>query len=138
MGAIITIPTQDNSTQDYSYEGQRHNVGHFKSDAILLIEGASRSGGPGGWAVGGWDETAEGRIEHGGPMVRGPYAYIIGLSSVIDNYGGTGTEWRRAEESGRLFRLRAGDKLSVNGTVYVLKLDKGFFNRGYPVLEKVA
>ena len=108
--------------------------GHFKSEATILIEGSSRAGGPGGWLVGGWDATGEGRVVMYGPMVKGPYAYITGRCSVMDNRGGTGAEHMRAEAQGLMFRAKDGDTMNLFGTTYTLSVD----GRGYPHLTVQA
>ena len=110
-----------------------YGAGHFKSEAIILIQGSSGAGGPGGWFVGGWDNSGEGRTEFQGELVKGPHAYIGGRASVLDNHGGTGAVWKRAEAEGLLFRLKAGEPVAIHGTVYRLSLCK----RGYPSLTAV-
>ncbi len=117
-----TIPTVPNSYGD--------EPDHFKSEAILLVEGACSAGGPGGWFVGGWGAEGEGRIVHQGPLVPGPYAYIGGRCGVIDNHGGTGADHKRADGKGLLFRVKAGDTVTLHGTDYTLSVDR----RGYPHL----
>ena len=117
------IPSIDNGKDVYG-------PGHFKSEVTLLIEGSSRSGGPGGWFLGGWSAEGEGRTVTQGPMVQGPYAYVGGRCGVIDNHGGTHGELERADGKGLLFRCKAGDILSVFGTSYTLSLCR----RGYPTL----
>lgn len=108
----------------------KSDVGHFKSEATFLIKDSSRSGGPGGWGLGCWDETGEGRLVSGGDMVRGPCAFLYGLCSVIDNNGGTGRLHSEALANGLLFRVESGDTLVMEGTEYTLTLD----GRGYPHL----
>ena len=103
---------------------------HFKSAATLLIEGSSKAGGPGGWFVGGWGADGEGRTTMGGPKVPGPVAYISGRCGVIDNHGGTKAEQERKDAENLLFRVKAGDTVTLHGTVYTLTLDY----RGYPSL----
>ena len=101
---------------------------HFRSDAIILVEGATRAGGPGGWGLGGWTAEGEGRLVFRGPMIQGPVAYLFGRAGVIDNHGGTAGEHRR----GHLVHLAPGDRVSVAGTVYTVSLCP----RGYPKLTR--
>lgn len=122
MSTTHQIPT---TPSRYDYE-----AGHFRSEAIILIETASKLGGPGGWFVGGWDATGEGRIEHGGPKVQGPYAFIGGRCCVIDNHGGTGAEHQRADGKGMLFRVADGDTLVMAGLEFAVAVTP----RGYPNL----
>lgn len=107
--------------------------GFFKSEAILVIAGADRSFGPGGFAVGGWSEQAEARIHHGGPKVRGPHAYVIGRPGVIDTHGGTAAEHAEARAERRFFEVGTGDELVIDGQLYRLQLD----GRRYPRLARV-
>ena len=97
--------------------------GHFKSEATLIIEGASRDGGPGGWRPGGWNAEGEGRVVFQGPMVKGPVGYIFGLCLVLSDRGGTGAEHREAESKGLMFRVKAGDILVLDGMSFTLSLD---------------
>jgi hypothetical protein len=113
---VPTIPSP------YTYQ-----VGHFKSDATVIIEGSNN---PAGWGAGGWDATGEGRLEFCGPLVKGPCAFLYGLCSVIDNRGGTGRLHREAEEAGLMFRAKDGDTFVMEGTEYTLTVDR----RGYPTL----
>jgi len=124
MSNTHTIPT---------VPGYDNEPGHFKSQATLLIAGSSRAGGPGGWFVGGWTAEGEGRTETGGPMIVGPYAYVGGRCSVIDNHGGTGADLKRADEDSLLFRCAEGDTLVLHDTSYTLDLNP----RGYPHLTPI-
>lgn len=101
---------------------ERNEPGHYTSDAIVIVEGADRSYGPGGWAVGGWTKEAEGRIVDGGPMVRGPHAYLYGRCGVIDTRGGTGAEHARAADQGRLHHVADGDVLVIDGVEWRIKI----------------
>ena len=105
--------------------------GHFKSEATVLVEGSNN---PAGWLVGGWETTAEGRIVYQGPMVKGPYGYMAGSCSVIDNHGGTGAILAKADKDGLLFRVKAGDTVTMSGINFTVTVDR----RGYPHLEPVS
>lgn len=122
MSTTHTIPT---TPSRYDYE-----KGHFRSDATVLVEGACSAGGPGGWLVGGWDATGEGRVEFQGPMVKGPYAFITGRAGVIDCNGGTGRLHREAEDNGLMFKAKEGDTLVMAGIEFAVAVDR----RGYPKL----
>lgn len=106
--------------------------GHFSSDAVILIAGSSRSGGPGGWSVGGWNAEGEARLVFRGPMVKGPFAYVFGRAGVIDNHGGTKGEQERKAAEGLLFNVAAGDTLVIDGIEYILSLTRD----GYPNLTR--
>lgn len=109
--------------------------GHLESRGLIFrIANANRAGGPGGWGIGGWDETGSGRLVCGGPLVSGPVAYFYGLASVLDNRGGTRAIHESADESGRLFDVSAGDTVVINGIAFVVSLD----SRGYPSLKRAS
>lgn len=107
--------------------------GHWKTDATLLIAGASREGGPGGWSICGWSSHAEGRLVFQGPMVRGPVACAFGLAGVIDTRGGTAREHGDANAAGQLYRVESGDHLVLDGITYELSLG----SQRYPELTQV-
>ena len=129
----MTPKTHDIPTTDSPYDYEK---GHFKSEATLLIEGANRQGGPGGWFVGGWTAEGEGRTVCQGPMVPGPYAYVGGRCGVLaaDPRMGTKGAHDRAYMAGLLFQCKDGDTLTLHGTDYTLTLDR----RGYPSLTPKA
>jgi len=111
--AIPTIPSP------YDYE-----QGRFKSHAILRIAGACRTGGPGGWGLGGWTKEGTGRLVFKGPKEQGPQGFVFGRAGVIDTRGGTGREHRDAVAKGLLFDVEDGDELEMAGTVYKLTIDR--------------
>lgn len=100
-------------------------------DAIIIIEGSSSLGGPGGWGISGWNAGETGRIDFGGPLVPGPYASLIGLPSSLCSDGRS--EQKTAEGEGRLYRISPGDHLVIEGVEYSLAL----CSRGYPLLSKI-
>ena len=100
--------------------------GHYKSPAVIRIAGSSRSGGPGGWAVGGWNSKGEGRTVFQGDLVQGPCAYIYGLAAVLDNSGGTRSEHGGKAAEGLLFDAADGDTLVLDGQEFVLGLSQGY------------
>ena len=108
--------------------------GFFGADVIITVKGVDRSFGPGGFSVGGWDETAEARIETGGPKVKGPHVYIYGLCSVIDNHGGTAAIHDKARDEGKFFSVEAGDNLEIHGMVFKVGLDY----MKHPTLTKIS
>lgn len=109
-------------------------VGHFTTDAIIVLEGGSRAGGPGGWGFGGWTSEGVGRKVTGGELVAGPHAYLFGLAAVIDNHGGTARERREKDAEGLLFRVKDGDTIEAEGTKFLVTVDR---RRGYPKLSPV-
>ncbi len=100
-----------------------NNENRYKSEAIIKIKGATRSGGPGGWFISGWSADGEGRLVFQGPMVPGPHASLVGRAAVMDNHGGTGAEWERARDEGRFFEVEPGDVLVIAGVEYALSLN---------------
>jgi hypothetical protein len=113
-------------------EAKRREPGFFKSEAIITVAGVDSSFGPGGFSIGGWDETAYARVDHGAPLVKGPHVYIYGLCSVIDNHGGTGAIHDKAKAEENFFNVEVGDELEINGLVYVV----GLTDRRYPTLTE--
>jgi hypothetical protein len=95
---------------------------------IGRVVGQSTSYGPGGYAIGIVDVGESGRQEHGGPVVDGPWGYVYGLASVIDNAGGTRREHDDARDAGRwLDEVGDGDVLVVDGRRY--RVDVGRMGR---------
>lgn len=107
--------------------------GFFRSPVILRVAGADRAYGPGGFAIGGWTAEAEARTYHGGPLVRGPHAYVFGLCGVIDTRGGTAREHAEARAEGRLIDVEAGDELVIAGETYRVRIDR----RRIPHLDRI-
>lgn len=62
----------------------------------------------------------------GGAVERteGPWAYVFGLASVIDNAGGTGAEIARNRAAGVELHAEVGDLLEIEGVVYRIDLPK--------------
>lgn len=115
----FTIPTHpsDNTREP----------GHFGAEVVLIIKGANRDGGPGGWGVSGWTAEGEGRTEFQGPMVQGPRLGVFGLCSVMAAGGhGTGAANARKEAEGLLVRCEAGDRFIAEGTTFELQLVNGW------------
>lgn len=69
-----------------------------------------------GWVSRG-DEARQ--VTHG-PMVPGPWAYAYGLSTVIDNNGGSGRESQEALEAKTEHWFNYGDFIEINGIIYVI------------------
>ena len=123
----ITIPIQEDPSSLYEH-------GKFeRTEIIFLVAGATRSGGPGGWGLCGWDERGVGRTVFQGPLVHGPHAELYGLCGVIDTRGGTSREHAEARAEGRLYRVEAGDVLVINGVEWVLSINPHY----YPVLTRI-
>lgn len=109
--------------QPSTYAGE---TGHYKSDAMVVVAGYhSRFG------IGGWDETAKGRIKDGGPMVQGPHLYCYGLASVIaaNPMDGTYGDIQRAKAAGLWVELKVGDRVTVRGDVF--EVQPHAWNRDY-------
>ena len=121
---IPTVPSQ--------YEFER---GHYSSQAIILVNNSSRSGGPGGWGAGGWTEEGEGRLIEGGPQVKGPHAFLFGRCAVLSDNPrhGTGATHEQAQAEGQLFEVDEGDTVVLAGAEYTVKLSRF----GYPSLELI-
>lgn len=73
------------------------------------------------YAVGGVPKGRSGRKENGGPLVPGPWHYMFGLCTVIDNYGGTGAEMAKARAENRVYDIEPGTKLEIDGLKYVIE-----------------
>ncbi len=61
------------------------------------------------------------RHKHGGPLLKGVYAYAFALSTVIDNHGGTGREMREDAASGRMIDVEIGDVIDIRGYMFVIE-----------------
>lgn len=110
----------------------RPQSGHFQSPITLIIEGANRAGGPGGWFLVGWDAGISGRVEDGGPLVPGPVALLGGLPSSMSD-DGTKSRHDAARRRNHLVTVQPGDRLLIEAVEYRLTLDRW----GYPVLSVV-
>lgn len=108
------------------YEGEEH---HFK----MKYGGIKFAGYPRDYqgtlihkffSLGGWTEEGEGRIEFGGPIVKGPHAYMFGLDVAV-------TAWRQPDE--RAILIAEGHEITVGGTTYRVKTAN---NKNYR-LEKI-
>lgn len=98
------------------------------------------------WGFGHINRGEEGRQEHGGPMVPGPWAFAVPLAVVIDG----GHSARRAEEArrnGERKAMQEGDEVAIEGEVYRLRVgNNGMTNepwrkrndRGYLYLDHVG
>jgi hypothetical protein len=76
------------------------------------------------YGIGAVPRGSEARKVTGGPMVPGPWAYVYGLSSVIDNHGGTGAERARKLAEGTEHDIAEGDLLEIDGVTYALRIDR--------------
>jgi|TARA_R110002110_G_scaffold412716_1_gene639042 hypothetical protein len=70
------------------------------------------------FSIGGWGKDTEGRIEFGGPMVSGPYAFANRKASVIDNFGGSAREALDAADAGTEHVVNFGDTLLIDDAFY--------------------
>ncbi|MET0711080.1 MAG: hypothetical protein ABWZ30_01050 [Jiangellaceae bacterium] len=61
------------------------------------------------------------RRSHQGPMVRGVYASAYGLSTVIDNYGGSGAEMERDRANNRVIDITLGDVVAFGEYMFVIE-----------------
>jgi hypothetical protein len=88
------------------------------SNLILIQKGTFNRFG-----IGGVPKGHEGRKEHGGEMVPGPWHFIYGLASVISAHPGQGTgdEMARARAEDRVIEVADGDKLNIDGLKYTVK-----------------
>lgn len=108
----------------------------------LLIAGSDDTAGWGVMQVAAGDE---GRRQHGGPMIPGPWADVWGMPGVIDNHGGSAADMRREDASGLLIRCEPGDVLVLDGERYTVEVStghgppagagRGWYRRGYPILR---
>jgi len=121
----------ETSNQTHKIDCAIDSDGRYMVPTTLIIKGASNRGGPGGWGVCGWDATASGRVETGGPEIQGPRASLFGKCSVIDNHGGTGADHQRLAGRGLLVHVTPGDIIEVDGVSYKVSLDVW----RYPALE---
>jgi hypothetical protein len=97
------------TTTETTYAGES---GHFTSEMVATV--VRKDGTWARFGLGGWTAAAKGRLETGGPMVAGPYAYGFGLASCIDNHGGTAAERQRKLAAGTEFDVAEGDILEFD------------------------
>jgi hypothetical protein len=100
------------------------------TDCTLLVEGYEIRFGVGEVKPG---ET--GRKVMNGDLVPGPWAYVYGQATVIDNFGGTAREMEEKRERGCVVEARLGDVVEINGRKY--RIVKGA-DRHYVGLELVT
>lgn len=92
------------------------NGSTMRSEHVLRING--RRYKMGGVPVGG-----EGRQEHQGPMVPGPWAYVFELCTVMDDSGtGTSNESAQMRAAGTEHELSAGDRVTFDGQTYEITI----------------
>lgn len=82
-------------------------------DNRLFVEGYTMSFGIGYVADG-----AQARQVMAGPLVPGPWAYVYGQGTVIDNHGGSKRDIDRQRSEGKLVEARIGDTLMIGGHEY--------------------
>jgi len=71
-----------------------------------------------GWGL--VPEGKEGRKVFQGPMVPGPWGFLYGLCTVMDNHGGTGREMELLRERGLVIEVKDNDILVLNGTPHIV------------------
>jgi hypothetical protein len=97
---------------------QSRDGGYGQSDVTLFVEGYSWAG----YSVGYIDAKEEGRCEHEGPLVPGPWCFAGGRCSVIDNHGGTNAEIERGAARGEPhLYARIGDVLDIDGNLFQIR-----------------
>jgi hypothetical protein len=110
---IFRIPT---------HPGRYNELGHFDSDSVLNIGGIRHTFGY---------VSAAGTCRHiaQGPMLPGPYAFLVALPSVIDQHGGSGAEATRNRAAGLEFDASVGDFVEIDGHAWAI-VKTGFYSYG--------
>jgi hypothetical protein len=85
-------------------------------DNRLHVEGYSISFG-----VGEVEPGKSGRREMNGEIVNGPWAYVYGKASIIDNNGGTKREVEEQRNRECVVDAKLGDILEINGREYIIE-----------------
>lgn len=96
----------------------------LKTEVVLVVNEKSRIGGgnvPTRYGVGGVAKGQKGRKEFGGPMIAGPWHYVFGLCTVIDNYGGTGAEMAEKRAANLVVEVELGEVILIDGIKYVIE-----------------
>ena len=106
------------------------------SDTVI----ATNAGNPGRmfrFGIGNVERGDEGRQEHGGPLVPGPWAYAYGLGVAIcaNPEMGTGAERERNLAAGREHDVEDGDRIQIDDVLYEIR---PFRHGEYVKLVKVA
>lgn len=112
---------------EISEAGKRDTVlGSLGFDTVIRrVQGMRSEYGPGGFGIGVVPSGSEGRQEHGGPMVEGPWGYLYGRAGVIDNYGGTAAEHAKLRERGLVIdEVADGDVLVFDHLALVVKVER--------------
>ena len=88
------------------------------SDLILVQKGTFNR-----FAIGGVPKGHEGRKEHGGDMVPGPWHYMYGLCAVIakNPAHSTSAEMEKARNENRVIEVSDGTELKIDGLPYVIR-----------------
>jgi hypothetical protein len=81
-----------------------YDQGMWSSEAVIVVSGTR-------YGVGYCDDTSTWNQGPGLPRKQGRDAFLYGLSSVIDNHGGTGAEMERLRGRGLVVEAQAGDHL---------------------------
>lgn len=82
-------------------------------DNRLIVDGFTTTFG-----IGHVPEGESGRKQSHGCLVPGPWAFVYGLATVIDNRGGTAADIARQRREGKLVEAKLGDILIVAGHEY--------------------
>ncbi len=64
----------------------------------------------------------EARKYMNGPLIPGPWAYTFGLSTILDNHGGSGRESTDALAAGTEHMVDDGDLLEIDGHTYRIRV----------------
>ncbi|WP_067565857.1 hypothetical protein [Nocardia acidivorans] len=94
------------------------NPGHMHESVVELRGNFRHQGRNSRYLVIYLDDEAVTRREHGGPMVKGEYAYMLALPTVISN---------RPAPVVRVIDVKDGDEISILGRVFRIQDDR----RGY-------
>jgi hypothetical protein len=81
-----------------------HDDGRWSAENVVVVGGKR-------YGIGYCDDTSTWNQGPGLPRKQGRDAFLYGLSSVIDNHGGTGAEMQRLRSRGLVVEARDGDHL---------------------------
>jgi hypothetical protein len=104
-----------------NYDGEKHDM-----PTTLAVD--SGKGFDYRFAVTFIDREHEGRQEHGGPMVPGPWAFANQQCSVIaaNPEHGTYGQVKRAKAAGRYIPVETGTLIKVDDAIYRITVERSF------------
>jgi hypothetical protein len=105
------------------YQQSMHDYDKNASPWIAAIPNAAH-GRYARYSIHHYGRQSVSRRVHAGPLLPGPYAYLVPQCAVIDNYGGSGAEAARNRAAGLEFDAKAGDVWQLGGDLWQVRLHR--------------